>query len=91
MFKSNENLKDMAKRLVRIIDELSEIVGKEIDVFDYVASACRPHWDEEDIATLVAEVRALRTVNHFAVNQAQEDLDYNRDIEGWDFVNGVSA
>lgn len=91
MTRSKENIKFVATRLVEIVDQITEIVGKEIDVFGYIASHCRPLWSEEDIATLVAEVRALRTVDHFAVSQAQEDLDYNRDIEGWDFVNGVSA
>jgi len=27
----------------------------------------------------------------FPIDLAQEDYDYNRDMEGWDFANGVSA
>lgn len=38
-----------------------------------------------------AEKEAAEILDNFWVSQEQEDYDHDRDMEGWDFANGVRA
>jgi len=66
-----------------VADVLADCRKAYTDDYEYAEAECR------DLA--VADAGKSAYLAAFAVNQAQEDYDYNRDMEGWDFVNGVSA
>lgn len=64
-------------------------------IHEHVYDECDPdpvRYDgKTEIVRQVAEQQGWDTYHHpaFATSQAQEDLDYESDIEGYDFINKI--
>ena len=66
-----------------IADVLSDCRKAYVADYEYAEAELR---DLDD-----AEKKAAEIVDNFWVSQEQEDYDHDRDMQGWDFANGVRA